>query len=777
MSTVSSLTASNTASTTSTTASSPSSTTRITGMYSGLDTDSLVKDMLYSEQQKLDNIYKDEAKLQWKYESYSDIKTQLKDFRAKFMSLSSDANVYSTSAYKAFKTTMAANNYVNITTTSGAVAGSHTISSVQMATSASLAGIKHRSQSAGLTGTAGTNMIATTTGTKTLQADAGSAALADLKYLDGTSVFTFADSSDKLSFSINGKSFVIDQTETVDDMISAVNADTTAKATMTLNVNGSITIKSDNIGSTAALNLENVAGSNSLFGDSGALGIAAGAVTKSNPVATSMTLEDIAAATGKDFGFDLSGNVGVTINGQSLTFNKTQTLGDVMSAINAHATANAKMTYDTAQDQFTIRSTVTGSATSLSLANTGDGKFFDSSSPIALAAATTTTQDPIDSTNDSIQEAAVKMGINLTLDASNKFSFSVNGKSFSFDATASVASMMKTVSADTDAKATMTYSSITDSFIIQSDSTGASSSVAVANGAGVNAFGDGGFFGISSASAAGTDAELVIDGETIIKSTNSFTVDGMTFNLTGDFDSAQPESTQSAITYNLAQDIDSVIAKVKAFVTDYNSLVASLNTKVSEQPDYDYPVLSESQRSGLSESDLSKWDAKAKQGLLHNDSGISDLLTQMRTELYKKVGETGLSASQIGLSTGAWKDKGKITLDEDTLRSALQTNPDGVAEVFVGASTSKDPATIEKESGLITSFYSQMTDFENDLTKTTLKNLSEKLSTDKTKYSDQVEKMQKKQEEYYNQFTRMETALSQYNAQMGWLSSQFGLGA
>lgn len=759
------------------TPSTTNGTTRITGMYSGLDTDTLVQDMLYPEQEKLDNIYKDETLIQWKYQAYSDIKTQISDFTDKYMSATSDSNVYTTAAYKAYTTNLASNNFVSVTAGSGATAGSHTISSVTMAQAATLSGSKHRSQSASYSGSAGSNMVASATGTKALQSDAGDVALKDLKYSDGTSVFTFANDSDKLSFSINGKSFVFDQSQTLNDVISEVNADSTAKATMSLNTDGTVTIKSDTVGAATALDLENVAGTNNVFGTDGAFGIAAGKAANTSSINSNMTLQDIATATGKDFGFDSDGNVSVTINGKSFTFNQTQKLSDVMSAINSDTDANAQMTYDATNDQFMIRSKVTGSSSSLSIANTGSGQFFSTSSPIGIAAGSTTSQDTVNTANDTIQEAAAKMGVTLTLDSNNQFTFSVNGKSFSFDpTTTSVSTMMSKINFDSDVKATMSYSSITDSFVIQSDSTGASSSLTVANGTGVNAFGDGGFFGISSTSATGSDATMVIDNETITKSSNNFTLDGMTFTLTGNFDSTQTGSTQSAISYNVSQNIDSVVDKVKAFVTDYNTLVASLNSKVSELKDYDYPVLTQSQQSSLSDTDLTNWNTKAQQGLLHNDSGITSLLSQMRSELYKKVGDTGLSPADIGLTTGDWSNQGQITLDEDKLRSALQSNPDAVSQVMVGSSTSTDPATKEQYSGMITSFYSQISSYKNNLTTTTLSNLSTELSSDKTKYDDQVSRMQDKSQQYYNQYAQMEAALSQYNAQMSWLSAQLGTG-
>ncbi len=749
--------------------SSSSSTNRITGLYSGMDTDSLVTSLLSTEQAKLDRVYQNQTKLQWKYDAYKEINTQLKDFRTKYMSAASSDNVYSVSAYQAFKVNLASNNYVSVTTNSSAFESSHEITSVELATTATLSGAKYRSRSAALYGTAGSNLLAETTGTKTFEAGAGDIALKDLKYSDGTAAFSFPEGTTTLSFSINGKSFTFSQDKTLNDVMTTVNGDATANVTMSLTAGNAINFKSDTLGS--SLNLTNLTGVN-LFGDTGALGTVSGDVARTSVISPAMTLEEIAAASGKDFGFDGGGNLSFTINGQTFSFAKTQTLNDVMTAVNADATAKVTMRYDSANDTFSVRSDVTGTGTSVTVAN-ATGSFFGASSPLGLAAGSSTSLDTVNVNSDSISQAAAKMGLDLTLDASGKFSFTINGKGFSFDASStSVSAMIKKVNQDADAGVTMSYSSITDSFVLQSDETGSAAAITVSNGTGVNAFGAGGFFGIASLTATGTDAVMEIDGETVTQSTNTFTMDGMTFNLKASFDSTAVGSTQGSISFNVEQDIDSVITKVKNFVTAYNEIVDSLNGKISEKVEYDYDVLTEAQREELEDKDEEKWDEKSQSGLLRNDTYIGSLLSDMRSKLFQEIGDTGLSASDIGLSTGNYYDKGKISLNEDKLRSALETNPDAVTQVFVGSTTSTDAATIQKESGIITSFYTTMTDYANNITKNVLTSINDQLDTAKTRYSDLVDLMAEKEDDYYAKFATMETALSTYTSQSNWLTQQ-----
>jgi flagellar hook-associated protein 2 len=146
----------------------------------------------------------------------------------------------------------------------------------------------------------------------------------------------------------------------------------------------------------------------------------------------------------------------------------------------------------------------------------------------------------------------------------------------------------------------------------------------------------------------------------------------------------------------------------------------------------------------------------------------------MRADLFKKVSDTNLSASDIGLSTGAWYDKGQITLDEDTLRAALADDIEAVTKVFVGSTDSTDPDVIEQESGIITSFFKSMTDYQNAVTTGSLQNTNDAISDASDKSDELVEKMADQEDEYYLKFATMETLLSQYTAQSEWLSQQLG---
>lgn len=74
-------------------------TNRITGMYSGLDVDKLVKDLTKVEQIKVDKLNKEKQTIQWKQEAYRDIVNIFKRFKDKYFDILSPNRINSTNTF------------------------------------------------------------------------------------------------------------------------------------------------------------------------------------------------------------------------------------------------------------------------------------------------------------------------------------------------------------------------------------------------------------------------------------------------------------------------------------------------------------------------------------------------------------------------------------------------------------------------------------------------------------------------------------------------------
>ena len=382
----------------------------------------------------------------------------------------------------------------------------------------------------------------------------------------------------------------------------------------------------------------------------------------------------------------------------------------------------------------------------------------DSVSQLAAAAAAGSADALTGTYDKNTKLSELSLANPLEFDEEGKITFSINGTDFSFDGDTTIGSMMSQINAS-NAGVRMSYSELTNGFTIQSTATGSTSTVEIINGTG-NAFSaEDGAFGIAEGVYTGQDAILSINGRNVVKSSNKFTIDGVTYNLN--------DTSASAIKFSVTQDIDTPVQKIKDFVNAYNDLVDTLQNKIKEKYDSSYPPLTDAQKEKMSEDEIANWTAKAKTGLLYNNSYISSLLQTMRNALYTAVESAGMSPSDIGLNTGAYTDGAKITLNEDKLRAALAKDPQKVTSVLVNAGSSSS------DQGFIMRISNAMLSCTKNMTNIALDGLEKEVATLKNKQSDAMDKMDEESARLYDKFSKMESALAKLNSMSVWLNSFF----
>ena len=139
------------------------------------------------------------------------------------------------------------------------------------------------------------------------------------------------------------------------------------------------------------------------------------------------------------------------------------------------------------------------------------------------------------------------------------------------------------------------------------------------------------------------------------------------------------------VTFSSSTDVDSIYDTIKNFVDTYNGLISNISTEISEKKSKGYDPLTKTEREALSEDEIEKWDKLARQGTLNRDSTLSSLLTNMRTSIYTAVEGTSFNnMAKIGIATTSnYLDGGKLAIDEDKLRAAIEEDPNGVYEIFM----------------------------------------------------------------------------------------------
>ena len=326
---------------------------------------------------------------------------------------------------------------------------------------------------------------------------------------------------------------------------------------------------------------------------------------------------------------------------------------------------------------------------------------------------------------------------------------------------------------------------------------------------------------------AGTDAIVAITSPgqtkaiTTTQNSNQFTVNGVSYNLVG-VNALSSDTSNVTVTANS----DNVITNIKSFISDYNTIISTINTKLTEKKDSAYPPLTDTQKSTMSDTQITSWETKAKVGILKNDDYLSSLMTQLRGTLYSPVysnyNSADASTGRIALNFGSYgsggvgieissevTDGGKLVIkDEPKLKSAIENNLADFKKLFIGSSSTtlatnqsyvgsqeynedgifsrmngimKDYVAgpgIGKDgtytlSGYMNIFVNKQYDFSISGTsgKNTLPDQVYSKTINVSKFQTQLQDAQTR---YYARFTALETAMNALNSQQSAISSMLG---
>lgn len=345
----------------------------------------------------------------------------------------------------------------------------------------------------------------------------------------------------------------------------------------------------------------------------------------------------------------------------------------------------------------------------------------------------------------------------------------------------------------------VTYQSTTDKFVFTSKNEGASGSFQFKPESGTEAVLQGIFGNNITDKAEGTDAKLEVkyagsdEVVEITRDSNTFKVDGMTITLNGTFgydkDGNKIDDTE-AITFDAKVDNEKIVETVKEMVKEFNEIIELVNKEVKTKPDRDYAPLTDEQKKELSESEIEAWEEKAKEGLLFNDNDIKGLSNGLRFVL----GSGDLQAlEKIGLTVSSTaSDNGKLSFDESKFKAALESDPEGVKELFTKEQVTDEAGNVVQSSGIATNLKNVLDKYaktvgepkgilinragsikspasitQNELYKQILK-------VDK-RISSLQDTLKMEQDRYIRQFTTLESLIAQMNSQSSALS-QFGGG-
>lgn len=274
----------------------------------------------------------------------------------------------------------------------------------------------------------------------------------------------------------------------------------------------------------------------------------------------------------------------------------------------------------------------------------------------------------------------------------------------------------------------------------------------------------------------GKDAEIYLNDALFTSSTNSFEINGLNIN-------AQAVTGNDAITITTSTDTQGLYDKIKDFITEYNAIINEMSALYNADSAKGYEPLTSDEKSALSESEVSDWEKKIKDSLLRRDSNLSSIMTAMTSAMSASFEINGkkYSLASLGIKTGGYfsttaatrnmlhidgdEDDETTSSNENQLMAMLNSDPDTVIEIIKGAANNLYE-NLEKKmrSTSLRSYQSIYND----------KAMAQSYSDYTKKISQWEDKVDKIEDSYYKKFSAMETALAKLQSQQSAFAGLLG---
>lgn len=269
------------------------------------------------------------------------------------------------------------------------------------------------------------------------------------------------------------------------------------------------------------------------------------------------------------------------------------------------------------------------------------------------------------------------------------------------------------------------------------------------------------------------NASVTVNGATLTSEDSTLTVNGLTLNI---LDSTEGKE----ISVTVSKDTSAVYDTIKDFIGEYNSILKSMNTGYNAATARGYDPLTDDQKKAMTDDEIEKWEGKIKSSLLRRDNTLSGLISSFRNNMmggYRASDGKQYSLASLGITTSTdYKEGGLLHIkgdedddvfgdEENKLQKMLDEDPELVMEILNGLANNLYEDLKKRMSS--TSMSSAMT-FYND------KEMNSQLSA----YAKDIKKWDVKlnalEDKYYKQFTAMEKAMASMQSQQNALAGFFG---
>lgn len=706
---------------------------RMSGLISGMDTESIIQQLVSARQTKVDNTKKAQTKLEWKQDTWKSLNTKLKNLQSKYVS-----NLrFSTSYMK--KTTKASNSSaVSVITGENAVNGVQQLAVKQLAKTAYLTGDK---------------------------VEAG----ADGKNWDALSkisdVVGDGFSEGNISFTAGGKTVDINVTgdTTISDFLSQIKASG-------LNANFDagqqrffISAKQSGTDNNFSMTANNEAGANIL-----------------SKLGLQVSLKDDASSLARYqeyAGYYVAGDRDATLANMQSMIDKDiaaktdEYLSRYKSLLTSKKSAEDKIaeiqekykdktleSSDVYQKQLDEKNARIKELTrQIYVLPLGDES-------AKLEEEKTKLQSEVDELSKLKKDADTLETQQKNLESYNKQIQDIQDKYID-------------VTATTDDEGNVTYSAVTKDSVKKEIEDSYYSKAAYAAKV-MDDYNNGKLAKAGATKIEGRDAKILLNGAEFSSANNSFTINGLTFTV-------QAETRDGEeVTVTTQDDTDGIYNMIKNFLKEYNSIINEIDKLYNAESAKGYEPLTDDEKDSMSDAEIEKYENKIKSALLKSDETLSNIRSGFISVMSTGAEVNGktMYLSNFGINTLSYfvaadneknmyhidgdPDDGDTSGNADKLKSMISSDPDTVVSFFTQLSRNLYSKMSDLSSAV--DGYRSYGSFYDD------KKIKSDYNDYKTKIAEQEQELADYEDKWYEKFSKMETALAKMQSNTNAVTSLLG---
>lgn len=702
---------------------------RLTGLMSGMDTESLIQQLVESRRTKVDNAKKAQTKLSWKQDIWSDLNKKLKNLQSKYV----NSMKYYASYSK--KTTKVSNeSAVSVITGTNAVNGVQSLRVEQLAKTAYLTGAEVKGTNGDVTalsklgdlGFTGSGVINLTTDGKSV----------DINVTADTTISDFLtqvkNAGLNANFDAGNQRFFISAKESGEEHDFSFTA-SDANGAAALQALG-LQVGLDKDAATKAEYTEYAAYYNTADGDRLA------------------TL----AAINADGRIDsaISSRVSSYLSQYKSLISSRDAAQEKINEINtkyADTTLNSAAAYAKRIDE--LNEQIESKKTALEEAA-------DDASKEAI-------QAEIDALNEELAEVTTKKTDAETLAAQEENRDSLNDK------IADVETYVD-ITAATDEEGNVTYSAAAKDKLTEEVENSYYNKAAYAAQVMEN---PDALAGTGATKIAGQDAIIYLNDAEFRGSDNVFEINGLTF-------TALAETKGESVTITTQDDVDGIYDMVKNFLKEYNAIINEMDKLYNADSAKDYEPLTDEEKDAMSESEIEKYETKIKDALLRRDSNLYSVSSTLKSIMSSGIEINGktMYLSSFGIEKLSYfeadenernayhiagdPDDSASSTDTDILKGMIASDPDTVISFFAQLSRKLDESMTKMSSSV--QDYRSYGSFYDD----------KKMKSDYDDYTTKIKELEEKladyEDKWYAKFAAMESALAKMQSNVNAVTSLLG---